>query len=110
MAISSINPAKLPASVGGITSSAPAQSVNNAKANDRGQPATVVTISAQAKRLSLTESASAPSPGRINQTPLPHNVNSAAAATIAAKAPTGAESHAVQARENHGGGRINTYA
>jgi hypothetical protein len=125
MAISNINSASQPSTVNSITSGNPAAAANRARATTDRQEATVVTLSAQARRLSLTQTEQPQELPQTNelrgspqavqtqasQTQFSERTNSAAAEKVQIGAREAAEAVASRPTENEPRiRRINTYA
>ncbi len=117
MAVSNVNSTNQPASVSSVSSTAPAAQSNRGKPSVDRQEATVVTLSAQARRLSLSQDIPAPSQTRANQAQAANRLDTAVTEKVVSKAKEAAESPEAQLREpetqpkrNATKGSINTYA
>lgn len=66
MAISNVSTANLPASVRSIAAASPAPSANKALPYGEQQPAAIVTLSAQAKRMSMEQAPATQTQTRAN--------------------------------------------
>jgi hypothetical protein len=69
MAISNISTANQPASVRSVAATNPASAVSKERSYGDDQPAAIVTLSAQAKRLSAEQSPRTQTQTRVNQQP-----------------------------------------
>lgn len=117
MAVSNINSSSQPASVSSVSSTSPAAQPNRNKPSVDRQEATVVTLSAQARRLSLSQDTTAPSQTRTNQAQATARADTEVTEKVISKAKEAAESPEAQLREpetqpqkNEIKGRVNTYA
>lgn len=117
MAVSNVNSPNQPASVSSVSSTAPAAQPNRGRPSVDRQEATVVTLSAQARRLSLSQDLPVPSQTRTNQAQAANRLDSAVTEKVVLKAKEAAESPEAQLRElepqpqrNETKGRVNTYA
>jgi hypothetical protein len=121
MAISNVNSTNSPASVSSVSSTAATSQANRGKQSAEPQEAAIVTLSAQARKLSLSQPAPASAPAqsqtRSNQVQATNRADTAVTEKVVAKAKEAAESPAAQLREpetqpkrNETKTRINTYA
>ncbi|KAF0200300.1 MAG: hypothetical protein FD173_2314 [Gallionellaceae bacterium] len=117
MAVSNINSSSQPASVSSVSSTSPAAQPNRSKPSVDRQEATVVTLSAQARRLSLSQDTTAPSQTHTNQAQAANRLDMAVTEKVISKAKEAAESPEAQLREpetqpqkSEIKGRVNTYA
>ncbi|TAJ79077.1 MAG: hypothetical protein EPO42_06870 [Gallionellaceae bacterium] len=109
MAISNINSSQQTASVSSVTSARTVSTTDNAKAGAEKFAATIVTLSAQARRLSQTDATSAPIKATQAQNSSRTDADIAQKNQVRTKEI--AESSATQAKETPPArSRINTYA
>lgn len=101
MAISNIHSSQQPPSVNSLTPSKPVSSSDNAKTNAEKFAATIVTLSAQARKLNLSDNAPVQNPNRVD---------TAVSATAHASAPQTAKPGAASPQETPSRSPINTYA
>ena len=109
MAISSVSNTNKLSSSGPAAAPAVAPSTNRARAGDEQQDAAIVTLSAQARKLSLSQATPAASQTRNTQTQAATRADTAAVAKVEKGASEAAEAPAAQQKENEYK-RINTYA
>ena len=99
MAVSNVSSPSQPASVSSVSSTAPAAQPNRGRPSVDRQEATVVTLSAQARKMSLAQDTPAASQTRTNQAQAAARADTAATEKVVLKAKEAAESPAAQLRE-----------